>query len=76
MKFVINDHWKAIFIPAELGYHQFRIEAWVDHYQTWSKGVQKKAAAGQDLVVEFEIGARLLELAAESASAEKEKLMA
>jgi starch synthase (maltosyl-transferring) len=75
MKFVINDHWRSSFLPPEPGFYQYRVEAWIDHFTTWSKGLQKKTAAGQDITVELQIGAQLLELAAQSATADKENLL-
>jgi len=75
MRFVINDYWKAEFVPPGTGFYQFRVEAWVDHFKTWANGLQKKAAAGQDISVEFEIGARLLESAAASSATDKENLL-
>jgi starch synthase (maltosyl-transferring) len=75
MHFVINDYWKATFVPSGIGFYQYKIQAWIDHFKTWSKGLQKKAAAGQDIRIELEIGAQLLERAAESSTLDKEKLL-
>ena len=55
-----NDAWAASFIPEELGFFEYRIEAWVDHFQTWHNGFLKKEADGQHMAVELEIGADLL----------------
>lgn len=74
MKFVINDYWRAIFLPPQTGFYEYRVEAWVDHFTTWSKGLQKKAAAGQDVAVELQIGAQLLTEAAAKAPGDRKKL--
>ncbi|WP_345950693.1 alpha-1,4-glucan--maltose-1-phosphate maltosyltransferase [Mucilaginibacter sp. PAMB04274] len=64
MTFVINDHWEAILKTGKLGFYDFKIEGWVDHYTTWKKGLKKKFDAGQDIAVELLIGIELLEEAA------------
>jgi len=68
LKFVINDFWEAVFEPAETGFYEFKIHAWIDHFTTWQKGLEKKFEAGQDIAVELLIGVEMLEIAAESAS--------
>lgn len=55
-----NDHWEATFTPDHLGDYQYEVHAWVDHFTTWQKGLTKKFEAGQDLKLEFAIGAELL----------------
>jgi starch synthase (maltosyl-transferring) len=64
MQFVINDYWKASFKLLKIGFYDFKINAWVDHYTTWKKGLKKKFEAGQDIGVELQIGAELLNEAA------------
>ncbi|HVH43695.1 MAG TPA: alpha-1,4-glucan--maltose-1-phosphate maltosyltransferase [Labilithrix sp.] len=55
-----NDRWAASFIPASVGRWELCFEAWIDAFATWSSGIAKKAAAGQDIKVELLVGARLL----------------
>ena len=55
-----NDRWAASFIPASVGRWELCFEAWIDGFATWSSGIAKKAAAGQDIKVELLVGARLL----------------
>jgi starch synthase (maltosyl-transferring) len=62
-----NDRWAASFIPNVVGRWEICFEAWIDHFATWSSGVAKKAAAGQDIKLELLVGARLLAEAAERA---------
>ena len=59
-----NDLWQAEFTPTEPGIYQFTIEAWIDRYQTWLHGLQKRQAAGQELSVEALVGAEFLNAAA------------
>ncbi|MBR9921018.1 MAG: alpha-1,4-glucan--maltose-1-phosphate maltosyltransferase [Bacteroidetes bacterium] len=55
-----NDEWAASFRPENIGFYQYKIEAWIDHLQTWLNGFYKKQADGQHMAVELEIGAELL----------------
>ena len=64
---LVNDRWVGEFPVTELGRYVFTIEAWIDHFETWSKQLAKRIAAGQDVKVELEVGARMLEEAAASA---------
>jgi len=56
-----NDGWEAAIEPTTLGPHEFLVEAWTDLYATWRHKVTAKLDAGQDVAVELEEGARLLE---------------
>ncbi|TMF36935.1 MAG: alpha-1,4-glucan--maltose-1-phosphate maltosyltransferase [Chloroflexi bacterium] len=61
---LVNDRWRGEFSVTELGHYRFTIEAWVDHFETWSKQLAKRLQAGQDVKVELEAGARMIEQAA------------
>jgi len=61
---LVNDRWAAEFPVTELGKYVFTIEAWVDQFETWNKQLDKRIAAGQNIKVELEAGARMLEEAA------------
>jgi starch synthase (maltosyl-transferring) len=56
-----NDRYEAVIEPAELGAHEFLVEGWTDRLATWRHGITVKLTAGQDVEVELEEGARLLE---------------
>ncbi|MFN2588003.1 MAG: alpha-1,4-glucan--maltose-1-phosphate maltosyltransferase [Actinomycetota bacterium] len=56
-----NDAWTATFRPSEIGRWRYGIEAWTDHFATWRAGFMKKVEAGQNVDLEIEEGARLLE---------------
>ena len=60
MEFRHNDHWAAAFIVKQLGRYQYRVRAWVDPFLTWRRDLVKRRDAGQDLSVDFLIGARLI----------------
>src|SRR5262245_5435732 len=63
-----NDRWRAEFTVENLGEYVYSISAWIDPVQTWYKNFRKRIAAGQDVATDLEIGALLLNAAAERAS--------
>ncbi|TMC03625.1 MAG: DUF3416 domain-containing protein, partial [Chloroflexi bacterium] len=65
---LVNDRWRGRFNVTKLGRYAYTIEGWVDHYRTWSARLAKRIAAGQDIKIEIEIGARLIDEAAARAS--------
>jgi len=64
MTFTNNDRWHLSFYPEKTGRYQFQVQGWVDHFSTWRKGLVKKYDAGQDIDVELQIGAQIIEEAA------------
>jgi starch synthase (maltosyl-transferring) len=64
-----NDIWRAELNIDRIGRWQFCAIAWVDHFVTWRYDLTKRAAAGQDLAIEFQIGANLIAPAVERAKA-------
>jgi starch synthase (maltosyl-transferring) len=75
MRLTNNDHWEATFKFDKLGFYEFQVEAWEDHYTTWKKGLKKKFEAGQDIRVELQIGVELLEQAAAENEKNKQTLL-
>jgi starch synthase (maltosyl-transferring) len=73
MKFTINDRWSVTFPLNQLGFYQYQIIGWIDHYTTWKKGLVKKFDANQDISVELQIGAQMFEEAVELATSEDDK---
>jgi starch synthase (maltosyl-transferring) len=63
-----NDRWDAAFEAERLGLHRFSVRAWIDRFATWAGDLQKRVAAGQDVGVELEVGAGLIEAAAAAAT--------
>ena len=55
-----NDRWAASFEVDRLGRWLYRIEAWVDHFETWRRDLVKRRQAGQDLSVELLRGAQMV----------------
>ncbi len=45
-----NDRFRASFPAAKaFATYEFTVEGWVDRYETWKQGLDKKIAAGQDV---------------------------
>lgn len=60
MKAGWNDEWWAPFYVTEKGKWLFKIEAWIDHFDTWFDGFKKKAGAKVDVHTELLEGANFL----------------
>lgn len=51
----------ASFVSGRPGRYEFEVQAWVDRPATWRRDLRRRADVGEDLSVEFEVGAQLLE---------------
>lgn len=65
-----NDEWEGSFTPDAIGYWEFNVVAWIDHFASWRAGLAKKREAGQPLGVELEIGALMVDEAVTRAGPE------
>ena len=61
---MVNDRWTAAFRVAELGRYAFKVQGWVDHFETWRLALLKRIKAESDAAVDYLIGADLIEQAA------------
>lgn len=61
MTLVDNDRWSGSFAPGRIGRWSYTIEAWTDHFATWRRHLIRKVEAGDEVTLELEEGARLLE---------------
>jgi starch synthase (maltosyl-transferring) len=59
MSFLGNDRWRGEFKVQTLGRYFFTVEAWVDHLESWRRGLAKKCEAAQDIELELQQGAAL-----------------
>ena len=59
-----NDSWGASFPVSDLGVYEYTVEAWIDYFGTWLKGLLAKFEAGQDVSSELLEGAELIQAAA------------
>ncbi len=58
-----DDTWRATIELPALGRHRYTVEAWIDTFATWRRGLERKLAAGFDVAVELLEGAALVEAA-------------
>ena len=63
-----NDRWRAEITVSRLGRYLYTVEGWLDRFQTWRLQLAKRVAAGQDVALELEVGAKLVEAAAARAT--------
>ncbi len=68
MRPLVNDRWTAAFRVTELGRYQFKVQGWVDHFETWRRDLLKRIEAENDDLVDYLIGADLVAQAAGRAS--------
>jgi starch synthase (maltosyl-transferring) len=59
-----TDRWTATFRVAELGRYAFKVQGWVDHFETWHRDLLKRIKAESDAAVDYLIGADLVAIAA------------
>ena len=65
---LVNDRWTASFRVGELGRYEFKVQGWVDHFETWRRDLLKRIAAETDAAVDYLIGAVLIDEAAAHAA--------
>ena len=69
-----NDRWSAEFTVPAQGRHLYTLQAWLDHFQSWSRDLEKKFAAAQDISVDILTGIQMIKAAAARAGA-KDKIL-
>ncbi len=59
----VDGHGRATggFAPSEPGRYEFEVQAWQDRFATWRRDLRIRAAAEEDLEVEFLQGAALID---------------
>jgi starch synthase (maltosyl-transferring) len=60
MEFLVNDRWRGSFNVTELGRYRYTFMAWVDRFKSWRQKLAKKVEAGQDVSVDFLVGAQII----------------
>jgi starch synthase (maltosyl-transferring) len=61
MALAYNDRWRGQFTALDVGRYEYTVEAWVDDWGTWEKGMRKWLEAGVDVESHLAAGALLLE---------------
>lgn len=69
MEPLVNDRWGGAFTAEEIGRYEYSVMAWVDRFKSWSRDLAKRIEAGQNIAIDLQIGAALVEEAAEAATA-------
>ena len=67
MRPMVNDRWEGAFRVSDLGRYGFKVQAWVDHFETWRRDLLKRIKAESDTPVDYLIGADLVAEAADRA---------
>jgi len=75
MESLVNDRWRARFQVNRLGIYLYTLEAWVNHFRSWRRDLEKKFKAGQDVSVDLLAGKQLIEAAAAAAEVDAKKEM-
>jgi starch synthase (maltosyl-transferring) len=65
---LVNDGWRASFTVDRLGRYEYTVVAWLDPFKSWRRDMAKRLDADQDVTVDLQIGAALIEQAAGRAS--------
>jgi starch synthase (maltosyl-transferring) len=73
MEPLVNDRWRGAFTVTELGRYRYTLQAWVDPFESWRRDLQKRIDAGQDVSVELQMGAALVQEGTAGASGEEKK---
>ena len=60
MRALPNDRWRGEFVVTKLGFYTFAIEAWIDHFLTWHRDLEKRS---EDLDVQLLIGLQMIRAA-------------
>ena len=68
MRPLVNDRWTAAFRVSELGRYGFKVQGWVDHFETWRRDLLKRIKAESDAPVDYLIGADLVAATADRAT--------
>ena len=73
MTSITNDRWRASFRVEEVGWYEYEIEAWVDHFASWRHGLERWLKAKQDVASELLEGAALVRAAAARATTAQQR---
>lgn len=68
MRPLVNDRWVGEFQVTQLGRYRYKVQGWVDHWETWRHDLQKRIDANTDADIDYRIGANLVAEAAERAT--------
>src|SRR3990167_1349620 len=64
-----QDRWQAEFPLEKLGRYQYRVSAWVDHFESWRHDLARRKEV-DDIAINLQIGAMLVLHGAQRASSQ------
>ncbi|MBM3890455.1 MAG: DUF3416 domain-containing protein, partial [Verrucomicrobia bacterium] len=70
---LVNDRWRAQFSVTQLGRYRYTIQGWLCPFKSWQRDLKKRVEADQDVSVDLQIGARIIEASAGRASGDDAK---
>lgn len=76
MRLLFDDRWRGAIPITETGRYRFSVRARVDEFLTWRNDLRERSRAGQDLSVELEVGAEIVDRTAPRARAHERHLLA
>jgi starch synthase (maltosyl-transferring) len=65
----VNDVWTAAFTPPVPGRYRYTVSAWVDHFESWRRDLERRDDLS-DIRVALQIGADMIEAAGQRAGAD------
>jgi starch synthase (maltosyl-transferring) len=72
---LVNDRWRGEFDVDRLGFYVYTIEAWIDHFLTWRRDLEKRDPS--DYGVQLQIGLEIVRAAHKRAKGrDKKRLLA
>ena len=76
MQPLFDDRWRATLPITRAGLYRFSVRARVDEFLTWRNELRERSRAGQDLSLELEVGAEIVERAGARARSRERRLLA
>jgi starch synthase (maltosyl-transferring) len=70
-----TDRWQGEFTVSTQGRHLYTLQAWIDRFQSWSRDLEKKFQAAQDISVDILAGIQIIEASAARASGKDKALL-
>jgi starch synthase (maltosyl-transferring) len=74
MASLVNDRWRGVFGPNEIGRYVYTVTAWVDRFKSWRGDLAKRAEASTHTDLDMLSGAQLIEETSKRAGADATRL--
>jgi starch synthase (maltosyl-transferring) len=68
-----NDRWRGSFVVDAIGWYEYQVAGWIDHFASWRHGLERWLNAQQDVSSELLEGAAVIGAAAARASSERDR---